>query len=292
MATPGGWVCRSASSAGPRWSGASTLRRAACSKRTSLPIGAGDDWGLAQYLCDLGDVARCQRDDARSRALYEESLAVFRALGAKGGVASVLHNLGYLAAYQDALDDAARQFRDSLTLFRALGDRHGIAECLIGLAGVAVSAGEAERAARLFGAAEAQLAALGHGRSGPRTGPTATASSPACTPCPGPRRVRRRLGRGAGDLAGPDPRRRPGGSEDRTGAPPAETNASPDPLTPREREIVALIARGRTNRQIADALVIARPTADRHVANILKKLDLSNRAQVAAWATERSLRPG
>ena len=68
-----------------------------------------------------------------------------------------------------------------------------------------------------------------------------------------------------------------------------ETNAPADPLTPREREIVGLIARGRTNRQIADALVIARPTADRHVANILKKLDLSNRAQVAAWATERSL---
>ncbi|HEX2517560.1 MAG TPA: helix-turn-helix transcriptional regulator, partial [Chloroflexota bacterium] len=60
-------------------------------------------------------------------------------------------------------------------------------------------------------------------------------------------------------------------------------------LTAREREVVALVAAGRTNRQIAEELVIARPTADRHVANILKKLDLHNRAQVAAWATARGL---
>ena len=44
-----------------------------------------------------------------------------------------------------------------------------------------------------------------------------------------------------------------------------------------------------TRRQIADELVIATSTAERHVANILRKLDLTSRAQIAVWATEARL---
>jgi DNA-binding NarL/FixJ family response regulator len=55
-------------------------------------------------------------------------------------------------------------------------------------------------------------------------------------------------------------------------------------LTPREREIVALIVQGRSNKAIAGELVISPATAARHVANILLKLGFSSRAQVAAWA--------
>jgi len=62
-----------------------------------------------------------------------------------------------------------------------------------------------------------------------------------------------------------------------------ETTA-PGRLTPRERQIVALIARGCSNRAIAEELVISPATAARHVANILLKLGFSSRAQVAAWA--------
>ena len=59
------------------------------------------------------------------------------------------------------------------------------------------------------------------------------------------------------------------------------------PLTAREREIAALIARGLSNRGIADELVISPATAARHVANIFTKLGFSSRAQVAAWAAQR-----
>jgi DNA-binding CsgD family transcriptional regulator len=55
------------------------------------------------------------------------------------------------------------------------------------------------------------------------------------------------------------------------------------PLTRREREVALLVACGLTNRQIADALVIAEKTAEVHVGHILEKLRLSSRAQVAAW---------
>src|SRR5207248_11607245 len=55
---------------------------------------------------------------------------------------------------------------------------------------------------------------------------------------------------------------------------------SSDPLTAREREVAALVATGHTNRQIAAALVIAEPTAERHVANILNKFGFHSRAQI------------
>jgi non-specific serine/threonine protein kinase len=55
------------------------------------------------------------------------------------------------------------------------------------------------------------------------------------------------------------------------------------PLTPRELEVATLIARGRSNREIGKELVIAVSTAERHVANILGKLNLTSRAQVVAW---------
>ncbi|HEY3064084.1 MAG TPA: response regulator [Chloroflexota bacterium] len=64
-----------------------------------------------------------------------------------------------------------------------------------------------------------------------------------------------------------------------------------DPLSAREHEVVALIARGHSNRQIAEELIIAEGTAVRHVANILNKLNLRSRAQVAVWAVTHEQRP-
>jgi non-specific serine/threonine protein kinase len=58
-------------------------------------------------------------------------------------------------------------------------------------------------------------------------------------------------------------------------------------LTLRERQVAELIANGLSNRQIAARLVISERTADRHVRNILGKLGLDRRAQVAAWAAAR-----
>jgi non-specific serine/threonine protein kinase len=59
------------------------------------------------------------------------------------------------------------------------------------------------------------------------------------------------------------------------------------PLTAREREVAALIAQGRTNREIAAALVITPGTARTHVEHIMTKLDVHTRAQVATWAVAR-----
>ena len=53
-----------------------------------------------------------------------------------------------------------------------------------------------------------------------------------------------------------------------------------------------LVALGLSNRQIAEELVIAEPTAERHVANILNKLGYHSRTQIAVWAVERGLSRG
>jgi DNA-binding NarL/FixJ family response regulator len=61
------------------------------------------------------------------------------------------------------------------------------------------------------------------------------------------------------------------------------------PLTRREREIAMHIASGLSNRQIGLELVIANGTVERHVANILAKLGMRCRTQVAVWALRRGL---
>jgi pimeloyl-ACP methyl ester carboxylesterase/DNA-binding CsgD family transcriptional regulator len=63
----------------------------------------------------------------------------------------------------------------------------------------------------------------------------------------------------------------------------------PEPLSDREREVLALVARGRTDAQIAEQLVLSVHTVHRHVANVRTKLGVSSRAAAAAWATEHGL---
>jgi two-component system, NarL family, response regulator DevR len=62
-------------------------------------------------------------------------------------------------------------------------------------------------------------------------------------------------------------------------------------LTEREREVLTLIARGYTNKQIADTLYVSEKTARNHVSHILEKLGLSRRSEAAAFAVEHKLVP-
>jgi NarL family two-component system response regulator LiaR len=63
----------------------------------------------------------------------------------------------------------------------------------------------------------------------------------------------------------------------------------PDPLTPREMDVLRLLAQGKSNREIADELVLAELTVRTHVSNILGKLHLANRTQAALYALKEGL---
>jgi non-specific serine/threonine protein kinase len=71
----------------------------------------------------------------------------------------------------------------------------------------------------------------------------------------------------------------------------AEDTASAESrkLTPREREVAALVALGLRNYDIAQQLGISRKTAEVHVANVLDKLGMTSRVQLASWALREGL---
>jgi predicted ATPase len=79
------------------------------------------------------------------------------------------------------------------------------------------------------------------------------------------------------------------GSAGRPGSGSRAQHERADPLTAREQEVAVLIARGYSNRAIAEELVISLRTADTHVERILGKLGFTARAQVGAWAAQRGL---
>lgn len=70
---------------------------------------------------------------------------------------------------------------------------------------------------------------------------------------------------------------------------PAEVDPEMDQLTPREREVLRQIARGHSYKQVARRLSISVKTVETHVSNVLRKLQLSNRHELARWASNRRI---
>ena len=70
---------------------------------------------------------------------------------------------------------------------------------------------------------------------------------------------------------------------------PARRRRGLDQLTPRERQVLRMIARGYTYKEIARELQISTKTVESHVVAVLRKLQLSNRHQLTSWANERRL---
>jgi DNA-binding NarL/FixJ family response regulator len=60
-------------------------------------------------------------------------------------------------------------------------------------------------------------------------------------------------------------------------------------LTRREREVTILIAQGKSNQEIANALIVSKRTVETHISNLMVKLSCTSRAQVVVWALENGL---
>ncbi|NJN17939.1 MAG: response regulator transcription factor [Oscillochloris sp.] len=72
---------------------------------------------------------------------------------------------------------------------------------------------------------------------------------------------------------------------------PRPNEAPVDQLTPREMDVLRLIAKGKSNKEIADTLIVSEKTIKTHVSNILSKLHLADRTQVAIYALRQRLVP-
>ncbi len=74
-----------------------------------------------------------------------------------------------------------------------------------------------------------------------------------------------------------------------TGAEPPVTDPELDQLTPREGDVLLLIARGYTYKEVAAKLHLSVKTVETHVSNVLRKLQLSNRRELTRWAAQRRM---
>jgi predicted ATPase/DNA-binding CsgD family transcriptional regulator/Tfp pilus assembly protein PilF len=260
-------------------------------------------WGVAQVEYGMGTLARTRGDADTAVRYFTDAMEIFRELDARPEIARCQAGIGWIAVASGDFDQAQESLAEALRLNQIGGQRLGIARGLEAFAALAAARRQPERAARLAGAACQLRESLGHGTGiGPRIeavlefargrlGASAAAALFAegrevsaedavgfalgpdqDQPVPGPL--------AATEPAWTDPARR-GAVTHRNSIPPG----LPTPLTPREHEIVKLIARGLSNREIADELVISPATAARHVANILAKLGYSSRTQIASWAT-------
>jgi predicted ATPase/DNA-binding CsgD family transcriptional regulator len=244
--------------------------------------------GMAACLNNLGNLASEQGAVTEAKRCYTETVRLLHELGDEHGRAATLMNLADLAWQSSDRHEATSLSRESLALFSAIGDKRGMAACLSFLAKVALEEHAFERAAMLMGASDAIRESLDGGLADAERsqGPTFRALRDVM----GEQRLATSWQTGrtlplsaAIDLAmAPTP----------TAAPATEPADPRSPLTARQREVAALIARGFTNRQIADALFIAERTADTHVDHILAKLDVHSRAGIASWATRHGLLAG
>ncbi|MGE5103985.1 MAG: ATP-binding protein, partial [Betaproteobacteria bacterium] len=110
----------------------------------------GDRGGAGAVLSNLGLLAYEQGDYANARALHEESLAIDRQSGDRWGVAVSLIHLGSIASAQGDPGAARRLYEESLTLFREVGDRGHIANALRSLAALCSQQGDDAAAQALY----------------------------------------------------------------------------------------------------------------------------------------------
>lgn len=255
----------------------------------------GQLWGAARTLLGLGDLARLRGEHDQARGHYLQALGILRQLDARPDIARCLAGLGRIALEQADLPAARRHLSESLQLSYLSGSRIGMARGLEALARLAAAEERPQTAIQLAAAVAAlrqqaglppvpgartqRLLDAAAGLSQPAVAELWAAGAAMSTA----QAVQLAL-RGPGEDGQPA-RSQPGRrAYDRARWRGRSAGGPAGVLTPREREVVALLGAGFSNRAIASELFISPATAARHVANILAKLGFSSRSQVAVWA--------
>jgi non-specific serine/threonine protein kinase len=230
----------------------------------------------------LGNVASGEQRARQAMASARES-GYFWIAGSAAGV------LAYLDLMRSDLAAAGQRYHENLMRYQSVGHLRGLSGALAGFAGIAAACGQMTTAARLMGAAHATLAEIGaaHLKNkglSDRIETRVRASMPASAyraasdagyalgrewACAEAQAVLQNIAGKSGN----DP-------------PDAATEAG---LTRREIDVLYLLARRLTDKEIAAALSISPRTAMHHVSSILAKLALSSRRQVPKWAEQHRI---
>ncbi len=298
-------------------SGDLAAARALLEESAALFRVSGDRQRQALPVDMLGMVALRQGDYGTARIRFVEALAVAREMGDAQFTADALVHLGTVTLRTGDAHESAVLYQQSLALYRVQGYKDGIAEGLTGLAEVASQTGQPERAARLYGAVEAlretshislpplRRAAYDRILEGIRAqlddAAFAEAWAQGCA-MPLEQAIEEALETKDEPLTGTKFQQM-NEEETSSSVPPGTPSPQPSPalsprralqqhfggLTAREREVARLVAQGKSNRAIAEELVVGVSTVEAHISHIFTKLEFASHAQIAAWAVDKGL---
>lgn len=288
---------------------------------------AGDnEWFMAYTFNDLGNVARALGNLEKAAQRYQASYAIREKFDDPEGMAVALNHLGEVALRQDDYEQARQHFHQSFDIYQKLADQGGRATALQGLGYAALRGKAYTKAWDYFGQALATAqqiqyvslmlsVLMGMGEVLFQTGHQAKGIELFALALHHPmstheqhERAQHLLEFYASDLDNDDFEAAvERGKQQKLEAiaadlptlyqsqqvAPAATSSSEqplvDPLTPRELEVLQLIARGYSNQDIADDLVLALGTVKWYASQIYSKLDVLNRTEAVARARELNL---
>jgi predicted ATPase/DNA-binding CsgD family transcriptional regulator len=275
--------------------GEQTRARTLLQEAIGLCQQVGNKWGLAHALGFLGQLTLEQGDLVSACALLTESLRLKQEMGNRHSVANSLLHLASALVLQGDIAQARPLYEQSLAVATELGHWRLMASCLQGLAVALTAQAQLLGAARLWGAAETLL-------------PNSATTLPRVLRASAERaqaRARTQLGELvfaqalaegrtmtaeqalAWQQANP-PQQAHRSTHASPTAPPRPAS-SPAGLTPREVEVLRLVAQGLTDVQVAERLVISPRTVTTHLSSIYNKLGSNSRAAAARFAAEHQL---
>jgi non-specific serine/threonine protein kinase len=267
------------------WDRAEPLMMEARSRWRSV----GTPTNEAMAIHALSGIVFRRGDAETSVQLAHEALAIFRATGHASGAALSHDRLGQIAREWGDHHNAVPLFQEAIRLWASIGERWLCVRALSGLALVASLYGQSDRAAMLLGFAGARLQESGGSIArAPFDQAIQTVRSVlgeeqfAHLRTVGETLTMAEIVAVAAAVSAPEPTAEATGAADRLGEP---------SLTPREVEVLRLLAAGQTDREIAGALFISRRTANTHVANILGKLGVTTRRDAASQARKLGVLP-
>jgi predicted ATPase/DNA-binding CsgD family transcriptional regulator len=247
----------------------------------------GDQTSLAFAFSGLGEVAVRLGEYDRAISLLERGLELNRLRGDKWGTGTLLGSLGWVALCQRDFKRMREILGESLSVRIEISDKGGIAWCLEKLAEAKFEQSQFQDAAKLFGHAESVRRPIGSVID-PADQPDYTRIISGLRSALGEDALAALWAEGAAmdleqiiDVALAE-------TEPEVAITLTEKEGFGG-LTARERQVASLIAQGKSNREIAEAMTVGVKTVETYVTRILNKLGFDSRVQIATWAVEKRL---